>query len=93
MKNILTIIITHYIIIVAYCMEEVHYIVSYKKKKASIDFHSATEFLRGQASKIFDEICKKDDIVIVLKNSKPKNVIISYERYERLKEKGIDIQN
>lgn len=53
--------------------------------------HTATEFLRGQASKIFDTIVQKDNVVIVNKNSKPQNVIISYERYKRLKENGADI--
>ena len=55
------------------------------------DNHTATEFLRGQASKIFEEVAKNDNIVIVNKNSKPQNVIISYERYKRLKYMGADI--
>ena len=51
-----------------------------------------TEFLRGQASKIFGEVAYKDNVVIVLRNSKPQNVIISYDRYQRLiDEKGVDI--
>jgi prevent-host-death family protein len=53
--------------------------------------HTATEFLRGQASKIFEDVAKKDNVVIVNKNSRPKNVIISYDRYRRLKENGADI--
>jgi prevent-host-death family protein len=53
--------------------------------------HTATEFLRGQASKIFEDVAKKDNVVIVNKNSRPKNVIISYDRYKRLKENGADI--
>jgi prevent-host-death family protein len=53
--------------------------------------HTATEFLRGQASKIFEDVAKKDTVVIVNKNSRPKNVIISYDRYKRLKENGADI--
>lgn len=53
--------------------------------------HTATEFLRGQASKIFEDVAEKDQVVIVNKNSRPKNVIISYERYKRLKENGADI--
>ena len=52
---------------------------------------TATAFLRGQASKIFDNVVKSDTVVIVNKNSKPQNVIISYERYKRLKENGADI--
>ena len=53
--------------------------------------HTATEFLRGQASKIFESVAKKDNVVMVNKNSKPQNVIISYDRYCRLKENGADI--
>ena len=53
--------------------------------------HTATEFLRGQASKIFDEVSKKDKVVTVIKHSKPHTVIISYDRYRRLVEKGADI--
>lgn len=50
-----------------------------------------TEFLRGQASKIFDEVAAKDEVVLVNKNSKPQNIIIFYDRYCRLKENGADI--
>jgi len=53
---------------------------------------TATEFLRGQASKIFDEVAVQDKVVIVNKHSKPQSVIISYERYKKLKyEEGVDI--
>lgn len=45
--------------------------------------HTATEFLRGQASKIFESVVEKDNVVMVNKNSKPQNVIISYDRYCR----------
>lgn len=54
-------------------------------------YQPMTKFLRGQASKIFNEVAKEDNVVIVLKNSKPQNVIISYEKYEELKNKGVDI--
>lgn len=53
--------------------------------------HTVTEFLRGQASKIFDSVAEKDSVVLVNKNSKPQNVIISYDRYCRLKGDGADI--
>lgn len=53
--------------------------------------HTATEFLRGQASRIFESVAKNDNVVMVNKNSKPQNVIISYDRYCRLKEDGADI--
>ena len=53
--------------------------------------HTATEFLRGQASKIFGSVSDEDKIVLANKNSKPQSVIISYERYCRLKQNGADI--
>ena len=62
-----------------------------KKKRIAIDFHPITEFLRGQASKIFDDVVKEDKVVIVNKHSKPHNVIISYDRYLRLANEDADI--
>ena len=53
--------------------------------------HTATEFLRGKASQIFDDVVTNDSVVVVNKNSQPQNVIISYDRYKRLKENGADI--
>ena len=50
--------------------------------------HTVTEFLRGKASQIFDGVTTEDKVVIVNKNSKPHNVIISYDRYCRLKKMG-----
>lgn len=71
-------------------MIEVKYMV--KKDRIFVpDSHPITEFLKGQASKIFDEVVEKDNVVIVNKHSKPQNVIISYARYKKLKEEGADI--
>lgn len=53
--------------------------------------HTATEFSRGKAAQIFDDISANDIVVIVNKHSKPQNVIISYERYKRIKSGGADI--
>ncbi len=61
------------------------------KKRIVPEPHTATEFLRGQASKIFDEVSQEDKVVTVIKHSKPHTVIISYDRYRRLVEKGADI--
>ena len=47
--------------------------------------------LRDTASKIFEDVATMDQVVIVNKNSRPQNVIISYDRYCRLKESGADI--
>ena len=38
-----------------------------------------------------DDVAKNDKVVLVNKNSKPQNIIISYDRYCRLKENGADI--
>lgn len=63
-----------------------------KKKNLVPVYKTATDFLRGKASKIFKEVTDNDSVVIVNRNSKPQNVIISYERYERLKKNGeVDI--
>lgn len=68
------------------------YVASHKRKLVAIpEYRTATEFLRGQASKIFDEVIENDIVVIVNKHSKPQNVIISYERYKKLKEEGADL--
>ncbi len=50
-------------------------------------YHSVTEFLKGQASRIFEEVKEKDKVVIVNKQNKPQAVVISYDRYRRLKER------
>jgi len=55
------------------------------------DNHTVTEFLRGKASQIFEDVSKNDKVVIVNKNSRPQTVVISYERYKQLKENGAKI--
>ena len=55
------------------------------------DYESVTPFLKGQASKIFKEVAERDKVLIVQKQNKPQNVIISYERYMELKKNGADI--
>ena len=62
-----------------------------KEKQIIPQNHTATEFLRGKASKIFEEVALNDQVVIVNKNSKPQSVIISYDRYCRLKKSGAEI--
>lgn len=62
-----------------------------KQKRIIPEQYPMTDFLRGKASKIFEKVEKDDTVVIVSKNSKPKNVIISYERYVELAKKGADI--
>lgn len=62
-----------------------------KQKRIIPEQHPMTDFLRGKASQIFEKVEKDDIVVIVNKNSKPRNVIISYERYVELAKKGADI--
>ena len=61
-----------------------------KKQRILPESHTATEFLRGQASKIFDSVANEDKTVTVIKHSKPQVVIISYERYKKLVEQGVE---
>ena len=65
------------------------------KKKASSnvnpDYEAIISFQKGQASRIFKEVKERDKVLIVNKQNKPQNVVISYERYLRLREEGADI--
>ena len=62
-----------------------------KKKSIIPEYESVTPFLKGQASKIFKKVSDNDKVLIVQKQNKPQNVIISYERYLALKKDGADI--
>ena len=65
-----------------------------KKRSASTvtpDYEAITSFQKGQASRIFKEVNEQDKVLIVSKQNKPQNVVISYERYKRLREEGADI--
>ena len=62
-----------------------------KKQNIIPDYESVTPFLRGQASKIFKEVADNDKVLIVQKQNKPQNVVISYERYLELKKNGANI--
>ena len=65
------------------------------KKKATPnvnpDYEAITSCQKGQASRIFREVKDRDKVLIVNKQNKPQNVVISYERYLRLREEGADI--
>ena len=62
-----------------------------RKKNVIPDYESVTPFLKGQTSKIFKEVVDQDKVLIVQKQNKPQNVIISYARYLELKKNGADI--
>ena len=65
-----------------------------KKRSASTvtpDYEAITSFQKGQASRIFKEVNEQDKVLIVSKQNKPQNVVISYERYKRLREEGFRV--
>ena len=62
-----------------------------QKKPVLPDYESVTPFLKGQASKIFKEVADNDKVLIVQKQNKPQNVVISYKRYLELEKTGADI--
>lgn len=55
------------------------------------EYEGITSFQKGQASKLFKKVVDKDQVLIVNKQNKPQTVIISYDRYLRLKNQGIDL--
>ena len=94
MNNIITKVITLVIILLVYYRWNRGGLVAKRKINNGLapENRTATEFLRGQASKIFYEVADQDKVVIVNKHSKPQSVITSYKRYIRLKyEEGVDI--
>ncbi len=49
------------------------------------------EFNRGQSSKLIRGLVEEDKTAFIQKNGKPIAVVMSYERYQRMFEQGIDI--
>lgn len=64
-----------------------------KKKtiKKPMKHFNIAEFNRGQSSKILRGLLADDDVGFINKNGKPMAIVISNERFERLLENGIDI--
>lgn len=62
-----------------------------KKSITPMEYYNMSDFLRGQSSKIITTISAEDKAGFVLKNGKPMAVIISHEKYKRLLQAGIDI--
>lgn len=62
-----------------------------KKQKSPMDHFNIAEFNRGQSSKIIKNLVEEDKTAFIQKNGKPIAVVMSYERYQRLYEEGIDI--
>jgi len=67
--------------------------VSEKKIITPMEHLNIGEFNRGQSSKLIRNLVEKDNTAFILKNGKPIAVVLSYERYERLLQEGIDINN
>ncbi|MBD8975147.1 MAG: type II toxin-antitoxin system Phd/YefM family antitoxin [Veillonella magna] len=56
-----------------------------------MEYFNIGEFNKGQASKIIRGLSENDKSGFIMKNGKPIAVVLSYARYERLLEAGIDI--
>ena len=65
--------------------------MSNKKGKTPMEHLNIGEFNRGQSSKLIRNLVEEDKAAFIQKNGKPIAVLISYERYQRMFEKGIDI--
>lgn len=64
-----------------------------KKIKAPMDHLNIGEFNRGQSSKLIRGLATEDKTAFIQKNGKPIAVMMSYERYQRMFEQGIDIND
>ncbi|MEE0248528.1 type II toxin-antitoxin system prevent-host-death family antitoxin [Peptacetobacter hiranonis] len=62
-----------------------------KKAKLPMKHLNIGEFNRGQSSKLIRGLVDNDQAAFIQKNGKPIAVVISYERYKRLLNAGIDI--
>ena len=61
------------------------------KKVVAPEYEGITSFQKGQAARLFKKVVDEDQVLIVNKQNKPQTVIISYDRYLRLKNQGIDL--
>ena len=62
-----------------------------KKVKTPMEHLNIGEFNRGQSSKLIRGLVEEDKTAFIQKNGKPIAVVMSYERYQRMFEQGIDI--
>ena len=61
------------------------------KPKVPMEHLNIAEFNRGQASKLIRGLAEDDKAAFINKNGKPIAVLISYSRYKRLLEDGVDV--
>ncbi len=62
-----------------------------RKSIKPLEHYNMSDFLKGQASKIFTKVSDDDSVGYVLKHGKPMVIMMSNERYERLLKAGIDV--
>lgn len=61
------------------------------KPKIPMEHLNIAEFNRGQSSKLIRGLVAEDKSAFIQKNGKPIAVVITYERYKRLLDEGVDI--
>ena len=65
--------------------------MSDKRVKSPMEHLNIAEFNGGQSSKLIKGLVENDNTAFIQKNGKPIAVVMSYERYQRMFEQGIDI--
>ena len=65
--------------------------MSDKRVKSPMEHLNIAEFNRGQSSKLIKGLVENDNTAFIQKNGTPIAVVMSYERYQRMFEQGIDI--
>lgn len=63
------------------------------KSKVPMEQLNIAEFNRGQSSKLIRGLVAEDKVAEILKHGKTIAVVLSYERYKRLLERGVDIND
>lgn len=64
-----------------------------KRIKLPMEHLNIGEFNRGQSSKLIRGLVEQDKAAFIQKNGKPIAVVMSYQRYERMLQDGIDIND
>ena len=64
-----------------------------KRIKLPMEHLNIGEFNRGQSSKLIRGLVEQDKAALIQKNGKPIAVVMSYQRYERMLQDGIDIND
>ena len=67
--------------------------MSDKRVKTPMEHLNIGEFNRGQSSKLIRGLVEEDKTAFIQKNGKPIAVVMSYERYQRMFEQGLDLND